>query len=323
MFLSLPTIKKSEGGFSIVEMLIAVGVMSIVLITIITVLTHFTSANTKTFQQTAYRTDLAVAERQIYEDLAYSFPSFGNLKTLDTSASRLEFFEYFGAFAAVQIPQNLRRRQIDLDAAKDGTFEFITEYRRGGERRYFDPGSAYIVNNALGTLSFDSANRAQFFTNNYREHFENRGHFFFYAPASVQQIQPGSVPNILPARTYSYLTLSDRSNLRADSLNGMFKTSHPLMANRELASLDTFFRLIPAVGGAMAQVLVSPVRVVRYRLTPMDPKTRTSRLFRSYRVGDSWSVESLLGEGIESVFFSRSDVTSRNIDFKIKIRGDR
>lgn len=121
-----------------------------------------------------------------------------------------------------------------------------------------------------------------------------------------------------PVRFYSMLGFANGADVALDNLGNGLKTAHPHVAEN-INSIDLFLRLIPTLGGAMSQLVVTPVKVVRYRLIP-DPKSGAGQLMRSVRQGLNYGNEVFLGGGIERVTFSRPDVTARRVEFHVQLK---
>ena len=316
MSLSSPT--NNNRGFSLMEILVSLGIVMFILMTLVAVLDQFQRKTLSAEGQAQFRLDLAVLERVLFDELNWSFPSIGNLNVRGTG--NREFFEYFGGVPVGRIPAGLRTREFVLDLNNPNrTFEFVTEDKRAGDRRYFHPAQAYQFTLDVfnpSPLTYSGVNQARFFTTNFATHWTANGHFVFYAPAPVRDLSANAT--LRPVRFYSMRSSGDGTDLRPDLLSNQWKRRHPQL-NTDINSLDQFLRLIPTLGGAMSQLVVVPVKVVRYRLVP-DPRTRSGRLMKSIRQGGTYGQEILVGEGIDRLVFTRPDVTANRIEFQVNLK---
>lgn len=309
--------RTNKKGFSLIEVMISIGVLMFVLFVFVAVLETFQRKNSSAEGQVQYRMDLSLIERVVFSDLNWSFPSIGNLNLRGTD--NREFFQYYGGVPVGRIPAAARTRELILTPTNNRVLEFITEDPKAGDRRYFQPAQAYTFTLNLFTISpltYASVNQARFFTDSYPAHWGAGGHFVFYAPAPLKDLISGGANP--PVRFYSTLGYASGADVSVDTLGGNLKTAHPHL-RENVASMDGFLRLIPTLGGAMSQLVVVPVQVIRYRLLP-DPQSGTGRLMRSVRNGLNYGNEVFLGGGIERIVFSRPDVTARRIEFHVQLK---
>lgn len=322
MYSLLPTTKQRNSGFTLVEIMIGTGVLVFLLLAMVAVIEQFTRTSMRNERQTLYRHDTALLERMLFNDLSVSFPMLGNLNYKDAKVPTLEFMEYFGSISAVRLPENLLSREFALDFKKPGEIELIVENKKVGDRRYFDPAQTYVATLSIskpGLLKYRPADESGFFTKNFPEHWNANGHFFFYAPGALQETTNPS-PNLKPVRYYSFLGRREGNDIVADTMGTLFKTGHPLVKT-EITNLDRFLRLLPSLGGSMAQVIVVPVTLVRYRIE-LDSKSGAGRVLRAEKSRDGYVNEAFMGNGINRIVFRRADVTTRRIDFKIEIKSE-
>ncbi len=307
----------NKRGFSLVEVMISIGVLMFVLFIFIAVLETFQRKNTSAEGQTQYRIDLSIVERIVFDDLNWSFPSIGNLNL--TGTDNREFFQYFGGVPVERIAPGARTREMVLTPTVSRVFEFIAEDPKLGDRRYFHPAQAYNYTlNLFGVapLNYAGVNLGGFFTDYYAAHWNARGHFMFYAPSPLKDIVVGGTNP--PVRFYSLLGHANGNDLLLDTVDNLLKTAHPHI-RENITSVDAFLRLIPTLGGAMSQLVVVPVRVIRYRLIP-DPQSGAGRLVRSVREGTAWGQDVFLGGGIERIVFTRPDITARRVEFQVQLK---
>ncbi len=268
--------------------------------------------------------DLALLDRDLSADLDSITPSLGNLKVKDLNGN--DFFEYFGGPTSPNSPNANRETVLELSATGTMVFEFIMELATAGSARNFAPAQAYSYALNPGSLitpaslSYNGVNAKSFFTNHFSNHWEAKGHFLLYSPGLVPDLASGKPIEDAPSRFYSILGISTGTDLTPDTLSGLFNDSHPTITGKTIRSIDEYLRFLPALGGAMTQVVVVPVQVVRYRFEP-DQSGVTGRLFRGVRSANGYEQERLIGANIRQVRFRRPRVSSRRLEFQIQLGG--
>lgn len=311
-------VRSSRSGFSILELLAAVGILAFLMLGAFSLFQYFWTKSITVQNETSARLDEAILERVLFEDLVSLSPSLGSMKKAD--ANNQEFFDYYYGLPISKLPVAERTRQLVLDVATGGgSLEFVVGAGRDSQTRYFPVAKAYDAVAdffTAGPLTYIGVNRGQFFNTNYPNQWKEGEYFLFYAPTLVRM---PLAPLMSPARPYSFLGYVKNNQIIMDTLGGLWKTDHPLYPGVTIGSIDEFFRWLPAIGGAMSAVLVAPVKVVRYRLVPDPVDPKGGSLYRSSRNGTNYPTEILYAKDLRRIAFKRTDVTTRLIEFNLEL----
>lgn len=313
------TNKKASAGFSLVELLMVLGIMSFLSLGAFSFFQYFWAKSMATESETSARMGEAVLERVLFEDLVSLSPSLGSLIKADGAG--LPFFDFYQGVPGSRIPDAQRTRQVVLDAAAGGgVIDFVVGAGRASDTQYFPVASAYDAAPSLfaaGALTYKGANSAGFFTNHFSSVWKDGQHFLFFAPTLLRTPGSGAVS---PVRPYSFLGVLVGGQIEMDTLDGTWKTDHPLYSGVTISNLDQFFRWLPSIGGSATSVLVTPVKVVRYRLEPGKPDVGRGKFYRSFRQGRAYQEETLFATDLKKIIFKRPDVTTRLIEFELQLK---
>src|SRR5262249_6412418 len=104
----------NNAGYSLVELLMGLGITMFLLISLVAILQTFTAKTSEFNLQAQYRLDLSVLDRALFSDLSTSANSLGNLLEKQNGQSQ-PFFEYFGDISIQKFPEEFRTRQFALD----------------------------------------------------------------------------------------------------------------------------------------------------------------------------------------------------------------
>ena len=159
----------------------------------------------------------------------------------------------------------------------------------------------------------------------------------FYSPIG-QRPSPGlGVPVDLtnPPRFVSLLTQVNNSGIPTPQKfpflvsEADFETApnqpHPLMGIDLLAGfggftpMDTFWRLLPPVGGTAAFGMVMPLRVIRYSILPKTYGTKSSGVLVRETWGQTWEQPREIAQMVKELKFTRSSVSTPSVLPEIKI----
>lgn len=315
MFTSCQMTKKN--GYTLIEMMMALGIVSVVLMAVIFTLNFFWSKANSLEGKVSSHLDLAVLEKFLFKDLNSAAFSLGNITKMQSNPSA-NFFDLYSQIPISLIPKNLQTRSFTLDSATGGgSIEFITTLGRSqditnsGLASYFDPTQAY----SGPPLSYAGLDHKSFFTKHYPSLYGAGNHFLFYSPATIAS---NCGLSYCPSYYYTIMGFPSGGQFVIDSMDGAYNHRHPLYANIQITDMDNWFRYCPTIGGASCTVIVVPVNVIRYRLAPDG--SGSGNLYRSVKNGNSYQGETLIAKDINRITFLRPDVTNALIQFNVVLK---
>lgn len=315
MFTSCQMTKKN--GFTLIEMMMALGIVSVVLMAVMFTLNFFWAKANSLEGKVSSHLDLSVIEKFMFKDLSSAALSLGNINlTLPNSSAG--FFDLYSQTPSALIPKNLRTRSYSLDVTTGGgSIEFIVTLGRSqdvsnsGLATYFDPMQAY----GGPPLTYIGLDQKSFFTKHYPTLYGGGNHFLFYSPATIAS-QCGL--SYCPSYYYTIMGYPSGGQFVIDSMDGAFNHKHPLYQNIQISDMDNWFRYCPTIGGASCTVMVVPVNVIRYRLVPDG--NGSGYLYRAVKNGNSYQGETLIAKDINRITFLRPDVTNALIQFNVVLK---
>jgi prepilin-type N-terminal cleavage/methylation domain-containing protein len=317
MSLFSPT-TKSQRGFSLIEVMMALGSLAVLMMGATFLLNFFYTKSQGMTSQTSSRFDLAVLETYLMRDLAGAQPTIGNI--IKPAADGTNFFELYADTPFTAIPTAQQTKTFVMDSSAIATIEFIVEHSKTETKYFFQPTNAYTFN---PPLAFRSVNqvvppRTQgFFTQYYASQIAAGSHFYFYSPA---ELKIPSTNIYTPTREYGFLGYFSGSSLVQDNIGATYNVVHPLLPNVNINDIDNYFRYCPSLGGAMCTLIVMPVDVVRYQLRPDPQNPGYAKLYRAAKIGVTYQGETMIGTDIRRITFLRPNVTTPLIQFDVELK---
>src|ERR1044072_790402 len=125
MFTSSRMTTVSADDYTLVEILMALGMLSVAIMAVTYALTFLWTKAHLLESKTSNRLDLAVLEKFLFKDLTDSGPSLGNIRKFyiskETNTTN-NFFEIFASTPLARIAKGNRTRRYTLDAKEGGGF---------------------------------------------------------------------------------------------------------------------------------------------------------------------------------------------------------
>jgi len=313
-----------KNGYTLIEMMLALGIVSVVLMAVIFTLNFFWSKANSLEGKVSSHLDLSVLEKFLFKDLNSAAFSLGNINLMQSNPP-VNFFDLYSQTPVSLIPCSnpngpncLQKRSYALDVASGGgSIEFIVTLGRSqdisnaGLATYFDPMQAYTG----PPLTYVSLDRKGFFTKHYPTLYGAGNHFLFYSPATIAS-KCGQT--YCPSYYYTIMGYPSGGQFIIDSMNAAYNHTHPLYPSIQITDMDNWFRYCPTIGGASCTVMVVPVNVIRYRLAPDG--NGSGMLYRAVKSGNSYQGETLIAKDINRITFLRPDVTNALIQFTVVLK---
>lgn len=308
----------SVSGMTLIEILVGLGITSVTVMAAMYVLIFFKSQSHRLDQQTSDRLDLAVIDKYIFRDILGAQPSIGNIKFTLPDGSN--FFDFYGDTPISSLPKASQSRTFTMDGSVGGNIDLVVGVEKSESKFYYQPFFAYQDTFPLTFANLDKnlpMDTIGFFSKFLNDPFSKGSHFYFYSPALLRI---PTTAKFHKTRYYSFLGYFSGKEFLLEGLDGRAIIEHPLYPGRQMKDIDTFFRWLPPIGGAMSTVLVMPAQVVRYELRPSGPGSKVGKLYRMVKHGRTFQNETLLSTNIVRINFIRPNVTSSLIKFELDLK---
>lgn len=310
-------------GFSIMELVIGMGLMALVSVVTASVMLLVNRTSTTMRKDMEASIDTTVAERVILGDLRQIAPSYNNILVNDDAGRG--FFDYEPEVPSTTMTDEMKSRTATLSLSGRKTMEFIQQDTSAGEVLIYDPVAAYDVGaapenfNQAASLTFRSLNNNNWIKKQRPQMWENGRLVFLDTPAKIRPIGANGVAD---------MTVTPKSPIYLGAINGedattpkdaeaMLRRTHPL-SGATIDSVDKFLRDLPSMGGGLPIVRVRGVRWVRYALEAMPQAADGARLMRTvYRNGQFGSAY-MIAERLQSLQLTRKSINDRIIYFKLE-----
>lgn len=310
---------RSQSGFSLIELMVSVGIMGVTSVLILGTFTDTFRMNQQVSNILNQKTDVLVGENVIFNDLRNIDPSFNVIDLRDDSGNG--FYDYIP-----DVPEKFLRGQVSrkVTLKKDGLkeFYFLESDVAAGSLLIFDPVNAYRIGsapadvNSAASLTFISLNQNAVIANQRPQFWKDGRLLMLDTPARVRPVVGGMVDLNVPPR--SPVFIGQVGGPALSPLNGiqrLIRTAHP-ESGVPITSADQFLRTIPPVGGGQTFVRMRAVRIVRYSFQEVDP-VRGWALYRSTLKGNEFVEPFMITDRLDSVVFSRRSVNQKLIEYLV------
>lgn len=315
--------KLNNRGLTLVEIVVALGVLTLVISGASAIMLYFNDKMGKASQQATLEAEDEIADRYLTRDLYLSGPSFNNMLQKDDSGNA--FFDLVTDSVDKTIILN-SKRQLTLNQASAAIYMIVGE-SRPGNRVIYDPALAYAIGDLkVGDVNVDPA--LTFVSLNKDGVIDVQSPYMWQAGkfvlldtvAMIRPMTPTGPDYKVPSRSPAYIgqvSGTGSSTLTPLTLTGLFNYSHPLDGTT-ISSEDQFLRRIPPVGGGAAMVRISVVNVVRYILRNSGSSSTAGilDLYREVWNGTKWTDSTLVTAGLKGVQFSRGTIVNSIVEFK-------
>lgn len=308
--------KLDQKGFTLMEVLVAGGMLAILGLCVATFLVSATKSTKEIEEDLSISTDVLLLERNLVQDLKASSSSFNNIVTKDDRG--LNFFDYI---TDQQDLTDRGERLLTLVPDKN-EFVFIVDSMKTVSMLYA-PEKAYNVgpqpaaSTQEASLTFVSLNKDKIVTkraSGSASLWEVGNILMLDSPASFRRATATGLDYTTPARSPVYLGMVTKGDVLGRLSNvSMINFRNPLYPNETITNEDYFLRNIPAVGGGNPLVRLKKVFIVKYYLK--TEKDKQISVYRSVHNGSGFPEGTLLAKGIKSLVMKRAAATSSIIDY--------
>lgn len=310
----------SQSGFSLIELMVAVGIMGLTSVLILGTFTDTFRLSKQVSKIVEQGTDTLVGENVIFNDLRNIDPSYNVIDVKDDSGQG--FFDYIPDVPEKYLGSN-SGRQITLGPKGKSELLFVEADLSAGSMMIYDPVAAYEVGappaslDASATLTFSSLNRNDYISNLRKNFWQDGQLLMLDTPARVRPVVGGVVNLLTPPRSPVYIgQVSGQMLSPIGAVASQISRNHP-ESGALIENADQFLRTIPPVGGGQTFVRLRAVRIMKYFVKDLGPP-RGWALYRSYLQGSEFSEPFLVTDKIESVVFIRRSVNQKLIEYLIK-----
>lgn len=308
----------SQQGFSLIEMVITVVIVTIFIVGISTVLVHFGVQNDSMSRGIETDLDSQLLDRTLARDLMNSSPTMNNINIADDSGRG--FFDFYPDIAPTAYTGQATRTLTLQNGHRSEFFLIVTDTRYGAPMLY-DPTAAYDFGSPPANMNtqppwtFVSVNRGDYVTRLNPQLWRDGRVLMLDTPArnrsATGTIDPSQVPR-------SPLFLGEVAG------NSLLPVAPPLLDRSDPANLsviidsaDTFFRRAPPMSGGSPVVRLRAVQVVRYYMRPSRLNRDLFDLYRQVYAGGRFQDDQLFGRNLQAVQFIRSSIFQPILSYKI------
>lgn len=331
-------VAKNQKGFSVIEILVTVAIMTFVILGNTMFINDFITRVTRYEKESSDESQMAVLSVMAMNILKKSSLSFNRLTLTDDKGKN--FFEYYPDLPQSIFGANGERIYTLSSANLNKRFYLISTEEGDFNSLSYDPMHAYdeistppdITKdgtiryrgiNTIPAIADDSGNMAKekLMTKYFGERWAQGKIFVLTCPTYLRPALANNTINLMtPPRTASIIT-----KVSSDDLVPLFNSEagiglwnyHPVTL-APYNSIDQFFRTIPVVGGASPFVKIEPALLTRFELRAnRNYPSGYYDLFMAKWSPAGYKEEISVAEKIRSVEFKRKSVTLPLISMEI------
>lgn len=310
-------------GFSLLELMVAVGIGSAVLLGTVQYLNINDKANKKIQRDLEDTSDNLNMEAMLRKDLTNTKHSLNNINILDDSGKN--FFDYLSTSTCTSNCKRSLKLEVGTTVGHISakSLYFIVIDQAAGAEQIYNPADAYVA----GTLTFKSLNQDDNLAVRANTPWENVATksrlIFLYSPLEV--FSPTALPQT-PGRTLSFMgwvgATNIQSTLNAETINDAgvnFYTNDDPRTSLPIASEDAFFKNMPYTSGLGSFSFLTAVKIVRYRMQTVKSGGKFSgQLMRAEMNDSKVFIERPIGFNIKTLEFTRETISSPAISIKVE-----
>lgn len=316
---------KNNRGFSLVETLIAIGLLAIVSGATAMIISESSKRIKSLEKDISNATESEIAERVLMRDLKGSEPSFNNVIMVDDDGKN--FFDFVSdAIDKVSVANSTRQYTMNVNGKS--TFIMATVDESPGGAIFYEPAMAYSIGeeplqfDQAASLTFISLNKDNYLALQNPAYWNPGRVLLLDTPTAVRTLKNGVPDYSSTPRSPSYIGVVQGGTTAlkplAESLPGLFNMAHPLYPSKTITSEDVFLRSVPPAGGGSAIVRLRPVRLIQYKLEA-GKITGVNNLIRRMwdGVSNTWSGPQTLATNITTAVFSRKATNDPIVYFQL------
>lgn len=313
--------KRERNGFTLLEMIISMGIMSIVLFVLGSMMYQMVKNNLRAERFSNIELETMVGQKFLTRLLRESTLSYNVLSQPDDTGKN--FFDLLNDVPKGDLPTADQSRTLTLSPGGATRIKFIVNAAESTVGRYA-PNDAYDeqfssdgFNLVTGTIAYTGINSKGVMPTS---QWANGNMFLFYAPITLRPVPAGGgVPTFGPYRYMAMLGMVSGNDLVSNDFNGAITQTHPVQPATTYSSFDQFFRLVPASAGGI--IVINYRRVRLYELyIDAHPETKSQAVWARTWTGSSWSSNPhLVSTLVKSLVLKRPNVSIPYVNFDLEM----
>jgi prepilin-type N-terminal cleavage/methylation domain-containing protein len=326
---------KSQKGFSLIEILVVIGLSAIVVLGNSMFMNDFMKNIEKYGKESSEESDLAVLNTMALNILKKSSLSFNRLSLKDDN--NVNFFDFYPDMPYSSFSSESRIFTLSGTAKY---FYILSSDEGRFSSTVFDPVHAYIVNTPPadvvtdGTTTYRGLNSVPDFTNDagtkasakmmtqiFGTRWATGKVFVVTCPTYLRPITGAATVNLATAPRMPTIVgrvSGDDIELLTSTETGVpINNTHPV-TGAAYASLDNYFRTLPTVGGAAPFVKIEPALVSRFELIPSTTASGYFDLYLKYWTAAGYAEQVQVALKVKTVTFKRKSITLPIISMEIQ-----
>lgn len=310
-------------GFSLLELMVAVGIGSAVLLGTVQYLNINDKANKKIQRELEDTSDNLNMEAMLRKDLTNTKHSLNNLNILDDSGKN--FFDYLSTSTCTSNCKRSLKLEVGTTVGHISakSLYFIVIDQGAGAEQIYSPADAYVA----GTLTFKSLNQDDNLAVRANTPWENVATksrlIFLYSPLEV--FSPTALSQT-PGRALSFMgwvgATNIQSTLNPEKINDAgvnFYINDDPRTSLPINNEDAFFKNMPYTSGLGSFAFLTAVKIVRYRMQTVKSGGKFSgQLMRAEMNDSKVFIERPIGFNIKNLEFTRETISSPAISIKVE-----
>lgn len=316
-------------GFSITELLVAMGLTTIVGLGIFQVLTNSNQMNKVFSEKMDERIESKLGDKLIVRDLRNAGPSLNNIYVKDDNGNN--FFDYdMDRASSFYKKQKQKSRTLTLTRKKTTAYFLTIDVLRGkglfaDAVTFFEVGPSPKSPYSAATLTYKGINYNNYLTalNKNNEpinnplliHEENLGKLLLVDSSSMMATEPsrpavfiGSVAKLTNLYDIKKIDSKTIPKIGDDPIWNYKMAPIPSVQNVNPKDFEEFMYKIPPLGASGASVRLKPVRLFKYELD--CPKKSECVLYREDVLNGSSKQKIPVLRGFSKVIFKRDDIAT-------------
>lgn len=277
---------RNQSGFTVAEVLVAVGLCAVAILGTFNVLSYFKLQYNRSFLKTDSNLSVTLGERFLYSQFKNAFPSFNNLTGLQVMDDfNKNFYDLNLDYPVNLMPEADRIRQFTMEPTGKTVFYVITTNSQESPPLFIDPVQLFNVGPTNGQVN-GSLLYAGFTNNNYIQKlsakeqkpgsnpiWRDRNILYLYLPTTIR------IPNLvdptqdaIPVSPYCFFGQVAGNDMNLQNFGGLVNCRNP-MDGQPILSVQSFMQNMPSQQGGVPMVLLRSVSVLRYQLvsSPSTP----------------------------------------------------
>lgn len=308
-------ITRNKRGFSMLELLIAIGTGTVVLILVLNAMSQFKAMIENVDQKAENESEGNIGINVILKDIGTMKFTYNSSNLIDDSGVRL-FFDYYPDIPDAMAPLPTTRAYTLTVGSP--AFTFLTLDPKLRSTASYSPSVAYSLTggNAAtsGSATYVGINKSSFMVNNFPDLWSYDGLLVFYSGVALR---PAGAPLTKVPQTSVFFSQRNASDIVVQTFNGLLRDTHPLAPLVHITSPDVFFRKLTPMSGVQASLFLAAARPVRFFITNSSGVPTLIR--QSWNNVSGWGSDLVLIRNATQVKFTRGSLASSVIDVEVTV----